>query len=153
MTPRRTDVRITIRSRFDELDLVDSVSEAVLRALHFGEEAIERTSLAVREAAANAILHGNGPDGDDPVSICFRAEHRELTIEVEDCGAGFDPDSLPDPLAPENLLKTTGRGILLMRSFMDDVAFSFETDGGTLVTMRKQMPPPPENGSQTEEND
>jgi serine/threonine-protein kinase RsbW len=153
MTPRQTEVRITIRSRFDELDLVDSVAEAVLHFLHFGSEVVERISLAVREAAANAIQHGNGPESDEPVSIRFGLEGRELTIEVQDGGAGFDPDSLPDPLAPENLLNTGGRGILLMRSFMDDVAFSFQTDAGTLVTLRKQLPTPPEDGTHLEETE
>ncbi len=141
MTLTRPEVRITIRSRFEDLDLVDSMSEALLRHLGFAGEAVERATLAVREAAANAIQHGNGAGSEDPVSIRFQIDGRDLVIEVADRGQGFDPDSLPDPLAPENLLKTSGRGILLMKSLLDDVAFRFEDHGGTVVTMRKHLAP------------
>ncbi len=144
---------MTIRSHFDELELVDSLAEGLLRYLHFDTKSVERTSLAVREAAANAIQHGNGPGGNELVSIRFQIENRHLTIEVSDRGSGFDPDALPDPLAPENLLKASGRGILLMKSFMDEVAFAFQNDGGTVVTMRKRTPSPPEDATNCEEND
>jgi serine/threonine-protein kinase RsbW len=61
-----------------------------------------------------------------------------LEVRVQDQGAGFDPDSLADPTAAENILKSTGRGIFFMRSFMDDVRYSFPSQGGTLVTMVKK---------------
>lgn len=152
MTPGQPEVQITIRSRFVEIDLVDSLSEGLLRSLHFDEVTIERISLAVREATANAIQHGNGPNSDQLVSIRFQVEKQELAIEVADKGKGFDLDAVPDPLAAENLLKRNGRGILLMRSYTDDVEFAFQNGGGTVVTMRKRIPAAPEDGTDTEEN-
>jgi len=151
MSLSQPEVQITIRSRFEELDLVDSLTEGLLRHLGFSGEAVERAALAVREAAANAIQHGNGADSDEPVSLRFQIDKRDLVIEVADLGRGFDPDALPDPLAPENLLKPSGRGILLMKSFVDDVAFRFEDHGGTVVTMRKRITPATQNRSTTEE--
>jgi serine/threonine-protein kinase RsbW len=141
MTLSRPEVQITIHSRFEELDLLDSLSEALLRHLGFRDEAVERAALAVREAAANAIQHGNGADSEEPVVVRFQVDNRDLVIEVADLGQGFDPEALPDPLAPENLLKKSGRGILLMKSLLDDVAFRFEDRGGTVVTMRKRLAP------------
>ena len=130
---------------------MDSLSEALLRHLGFRGEAVERATLAVHEAAANAIQHGNGAGSEAPVTIRFRIDDRDLVVEVADLGRGFDPDALPDPLAPANLLKTSGRGILLMKSFVDDVAFRFEDHGGTVVTMRKRIDTIIEDSSTTEE--
>jgi len=136
-------LRLAMPSRFEELELVDSLMEALLG--HVGCDQDERSNLAlsVREALANAVLHGNRLAADKSVSLEVTLEMTldagELRIQVSDEGAGFDPDAVPDPLAPENLLKPTGRGILLMRNFMDEVSFEFPNSGGTLVFMRKSL--------------
>ncbi len=137
MLTEPAEVRLTIGSRFEDLDLVDTVSGAVLEHVEIPDDYLEHTSLAIREAAANAIEHGNGPGSGKRVEISIRIDVGQLTVEVRDQGAGFDPDRIPDPLAPENLLKPRGRGIFLTRRFMDEVAYEF--DGGTVMIMRKRL--------------
>lgn len=137
MPPRHAELRLTIGSRYEELDLVDALSEAVLKHAQFSGEDLEHAGLAVREAAANAVEHGNGAGSDKPVEVVIRMNDHLLTVRVRDQGAGFDPCAIPDPLAPENLLKPKGRGVFLMRRFMDEVEFDFAP--GTVVTMRKHL--------------
>ena len=116
---------------------------------HAGCDEDERSNLAlsVREAVVNAVLHGNKLEPGKcvrlEVTLEFTLERGlergELAVQVFDEGTGFDLDAVPNPLAPENLLKPTGRGILLMRNFMDEVSFEFPDSGGTLVLMRKSL--------------
>ena len=132
-------VQIDIGSRFENIDLVDSVAEAVLRHAGLDDESVERLGLAIREATANGVQHGNKEQPEKRVSVSFVFDTEELTIRIQDEGGGFDLESLPDPLAPENLFKPRGRGILLMNSFMDEVDFDFHAESGTVVKMRKKL--------------
>lgn len=131
------EVRLAIGSRFEDLDLVDTVADAVLKHTSIPEDQLEHTSLAIREAAANAIEHGNGAGSDKRVDIQILMEEDRLTVIVRDQGEGFDPETVADPLAPENLLKPRGRGIFLTRQFMDEIEYGF--DEGTVMTMRKNF--------------
>jgi|SRR5580693_61863 serine/threonine-protein kinase RsbW len=100
-----------------------------------GEPDTETIGLAVREAIANAMIHGNHCDPEKEVRISVAVdEHCGLSVRVKDSGSGFDPDGLPNPVAPENILAVHGRGILIMRQLMDEVEFKF--DHGTEVRMR-----------------
>ena len=137
MLKETAEVRLTIGSQFEDLDLLDTVSEAVLTHAEIPDDYLEHTALAIREAAANAIEHGNGQGSDEKVDILIRLEAELLTVEVRDRGSGFDPDQIPDPLAPENLLKPRGRGIFLTRRFVDSVEYEF--DGGTVMILRKKL--------------
>lgn len=139
MNSSRLQVRVTIGSRYEDIDLVDLVSEAFFRHVGFVGDDAEKVSLAVRESVANAVLHGNNLDPAKKAEVVFTHYKREMTIEVTDEGGGFDPNSIPDPLAPENLMKPTGRGILLMRQFVDSVDFGFNERGGTTVNMSKRL--------------
>ena len=134
-------VEVNIGSRFDNIDLVDVVTEAVLRHSGMDDESVERLGLAIREAAANGVQHGNKEVPEKRVTVSFVLDKEEVSIRIQDEGEGFDLDGLPDPLAPENLFKPRGRGILLMKSFMDDVNFEFDGDQGTAVTLRKRVTP------------
>jgi len=134
-------VDINIGSRFDNIDLVDVVTEAVLRHSGMDDESVERLGLAIREAVANGVQHGNKEQPEKRVTVSFVLEKGEVSIRIQDQGEGFDLDGLPDPLAPENLFKPRGRGILLMNSFMDEVNFEFDGDQGTAVTLRKRVTP------------
>jgi serine/threonine-protein kinase RsbW len=90
---------------------------------------------ALREALTNAIVHGNREDRRKRAYvICRCTTDGEVSITVQDQGQGFDPDAVPDPTAPENRLRTQGRGIYLMKALMDEVRFE---QGGSLVYMRK----------------
>ncbi len=138
--PATRTVSIKIASRFDMLEMVQTVLQQVSAEVGFDEEAAHYMSVAVRESVVNAIKHGNHHDEAKSVAIDFHVHPKALEVEVRDEGAGFDPDSVPDPVAPENLLKAYGRGIFFMRSFMDDVSYSFPPAGGTVVRMLKRVP-------------
>jgi serine/threonine-protein kinase RsbW len=139
-------IRLRFNSAFEMLDMVQVVSDQVARSLHFDEDALTWMEVAVRESVINAIKHGNRYDLAKQVTVTFTtrpaAAPTELEITVRDQGQGFEPDELPDPLAPENLLKSSGRGIFFMRSFMDDVRLSRVPDGGMEVCLVKKLAPP-----------
>ena len=93
--------------------------------------------LAVREALANAVIHGNNCDPEKTVEISVGVnQNHDLVIIVKDSGPGFDPSAIPNPTAQENLLANRGRGIFLIRQYMDQVDFKF--DHGTEVQMRRR---------------
>jgi serine/threonine-protein kinase RsbW len=94
--------------------------------------------MSVREAMVNAVLHGNAYDPKKRVTLVFEHDGKKLTITIVDEGKGLDAALLPDPLAPENLLKQSGRGIFLMRSFMDDVQIR-NLKPGTEVKLTKSV--------------
>jgi serine/threonine-protein kinase RsbW len=126
------------------LDMVQVVSDRVARLLDFEDDALVWMEVAVRESVINAIKHGNKHDVQKQVFVEFttRPEHEpdELVVSIRDQGAGFDPETLADPLAPENLLKSSGRGIFFMRSFMDDVCIERASEGGMEVRLTKKLP-------------
>lgn len=138
----KLQVDINIGSRFDNIDLVDAVTEAVLRHSGMDDESVERLGLAIREAVANGVQHGNNEKPEKRVTVSFVLDKEEVSVRIQDEGKGFDLEGLPDPLAPENLFKPRGRGILLMNSFMDAVDFEFDGDRGTAVILRKRVPTP-----------
>jgi serine/threonine-protein kinase RsbW len=99
--------------------------------------------VAVRESVINAIKHGNREDQEKLVTIEFSisppAAPTEFIVRVVDEGEGFEPQEVADPLAPENILKSSGRGIFFMRSFMDDVVLRRASEGGMEVRMVKKL--------------
>jgi serine/threonine-protein kinase RsbW len=103
------------------------------------EEAAFGIEMAVREAVTNAMVHGNQEDEAKSVEVIFSCHGNELEVEVRDQGTGFEPTSVPDPTDPANLLKTSGRGIFLMRNFMDKVEWVARPEGGTAVRMTKKF--------------
>lgn len=111
----------------------------IVQSCGVGEEAAFGVEMAVREAITNAIVHGNREDEAKAVEVTFNCLEHELEIEVRDQGKGFDPADVPNPTDPANILKTSGRGIFLIRSFMDDVEWLMRPDGGTTVRMVKKF--------------
>ena len=136
-------VRIEFGSAFDMLDFVQVVSDHVGRLVGLDEDSLHWVSVAVRESVVNAIKHGNKNDESKRVVVEFTPvpghEPEELVIRVEDEGEGFDPEELADPLAPENILKSSGRGIFLIRSFMDDVQLERGKTRGMQIRMVKKV--------------
>jgi serine/threonine-protein kinase RsbW len=94
--------------------------------------------MAVREAAVNAVLHGNEYDPARKIAVGFENTGKALVITIADEGKGFSPETVPDPLAQENLLRGTGRGIFLIRSLMDEVHFR-QLHPGTELTLVKHL--------------
>jgi len=140
----RHDVHLEFTSAFEMLDFVQIVSEHMGRSIGLDEDSRHWVGVAVRESVINAIKHGNRNDSSKRVFVDFEAAPEtvpELTIRVRDQGAGFDPGELADPLAPENLLKASGRGIFLIRNFMDAVHLQRAAEGGMEIQMIKRVQP------------
>ncbi|HEX4961060.1 MAG TPA: ATP-binding protein [Thermoanaerobaculia bacterium] len=133
---------LAVGSRFENIELVQVVLKDCLQRIGMDDDAQHWVDVAVREALANAIKHGNLQDPEKQVQVELAVEGDDLVIRVEDEGVGFDPSLLGDPLAPENLLRPNGRGIFYMRSFMDDVLYGSGPGGGTMVTLRKRYTGP-----------
>ena len=111
---------------------VDRLMLLIRKCVPDGESEVE---IALREALANAIIHGNHENPRKHVHVRFRCNPDEVSIAVKDEGRGFDINEMPDPTAPENIGSGHGRGIYLMKAFMDDVRFE---EGGVEVHMRKR---------------
>ena len=136
-------VRLDFDSTFEMLDLVQVVSDHIARLAGLDEEARHWVNVAVRESVINAIKHGNRNDVAKRVHVEFTPieppdASSGVVIRVRDEGPGFDPESVPDPLAPENLLKGSGRGIFLIRSFMDELRLQRAAEGGMEMVMVKR---------------
>ncbi len=129
---------ISLPSRIESVDEAAIEAEKFVRSLGLGDDLVSAVDLAVRESVANAVKHGNVFDESKNVEIVFANSPEEFLITVRDFGKGFDPDEIPDPTNPDNLLKANGRGILFMRSFMDEVFWKKHEEGGMTVTMKKQ---------------
>jgi len=132
-------VRISIGSRFEHIDLIQVVVDDALGRLGLDEDSRHWVGLAVREAVANAIKHGNRQDPEKEVDVELSIAGDEAIIRVQDHGEGFEPGEVDDPLDPQNLLRPNGRGIFYMKSFMDEITYDFLPEGGTVVTLRKRI--------------
>jgi len=141
-------LHLTVGSRFENVDLVQAAIDQAIAERGADEDARHWVGLAVREAVANAIKHGNRQNPAKRVEVAVRIVDGFVDIRVEDEGEGFDPDKVRDPLAPENLFKSNGRGIFYMRRFMDEVAYDTADSGGTAVVMRKRIRPEPGGGQE-----
>jgi serine/threonine-protein kinase RsbW len=143
MTVRGGLVRLQIPSLFDMVDLVQVLSDRMGQLAAFDEDAVHWIGVAVRESVINAIKHGNREHPDKTVTIEFAftpiEDPTELVVSVTDQGEGFEPEEVADPLAPENILKSSGRGIFFMRNFMDDVTLRRAAEGGMEVRMVKKL--------------
>jgi len=143
MPPEGHVIRIELPSSFELLDLVQILSDRVSGLAGLDEDATHWVSVAVRESVINAIKHGNREDRKKQVTVEFlltpRGQPQEFVVQVLDEGAGFDPDVIANPLDPENVLKSSGRGIFFMRSFMDEVSIARRPEGGMAVRMRKKL--------------
>ena len=118
------------------------VEEAIIKALEegdFSDSDVFAVRMALDEALSNAIKHGNRRDPGKSVSVRFLIEDDTITISVKDEGAGFDYTDMPDPTAPERLELPSGRGLLLMRSYMDSVTFNERGNEVTMVKRGRQL--------------
>ena len=135
-------LRLEFTSAFEMLDLVQVVSDHVGRDVGLDDDSVHWVGVAIRESVINAIKHGNKNDSGKRVFVEFDADAgAALNIRIRDQGPGFDPERVADPLAPENLLKASGRGIFLIRSFMDDVILQRAPEGGMEIRMTKRVQP------------
>lgn len=125
-------------SSLDSVNKVEQAAEELAQKSGLDEDRTFQITMAVREAAVNAVLHGNAYDPQKKITATFENTGSTLIIRISDQGKGLDPSTLPDPLAPENLLSGSGRGIFLIRSFMDEVHFKL-LHPGTELTLIKHL--------------
>ncbi|MCB1033232.1 MAG: ATP-binding protein [Acidobacteria bacterium] len=141
MSSERHEFHLSITSRFENIDLVQTVLNDTLEALGVEEGGRHWIDLAVREAVANAIKHGNAQDPDKRVRVDFAVDGDDAVIRVRDEGGGFNPEMVADPLDASKKLSPGGRGLLYMQRLMDQVTHLEHPDGGTEVVLRKRITP------------
>lgn len=125
---------LTLPSVFGSVETLEQMAESFALRAGFDEEGVCDIVLVVREAAVNAVLHGNRHDPTKVIRAEFAVTSETLTIQISDEGEGFDPERVVDPLLEENRLRTSGRGVFLMRSIMDEVNF-MHLNQGTKITL------------------
>lgn len=133
---------LTLCSDLMAVEALDQIGRSFALLASFSEEESTAVGLAVREAAANAVKHGNRLDPSKTVAAEFRITVAGLRILISDQGTGFSTHAVADPLHEDNLLKPSGRGLLLMRTIMDEVCFSdptaVNTNCGTTISLFKK---------------
>jgi serine/threonine-protein kinase RsbW len=129
----------SLDSTLESVDSAEELAVSVAQRIGFDEDELMKIGMAVRESMVNAVVHGNRYNAHKKVR--FRVSHspERFTIVIADEGDGFDLANIPDPLAPENLMRTSGRGIFLIRSFMDEFEMRHREPQGTEVTLVKYV--------------
>lgn len=130
---------MSLSSRFENIEMAQHLCGKLLDGHELPDETRHWILMALREVLANAIKHGNAQDRGKRVHLEMDVTGEILKIRVRDEGAGFDPDKVDDPLAPENKFKTSGRGIFYMKTFMDDVRFQRVEGGGMEIVLTKNL--------------
>ena len=124
---------LEIESDPNNLITVEEFVNYFCKDVNLPDEKLSNVLLAVTEATTNAIIHANKCDHTKKVTIDASDENSKLIIKIKDEGEGFDPGNIPDPTEPENLLKDSGRGIYLMKVYMDDLQYNRTPSGMELV--------------------
>jgi serine/threonine-protein kinase RsbW len=132
-------IRMSLSSRFENIEMAQHLCGKLLEGWDLNEETTHWILMALREALANAIKHGNAQDLAKRVHLEMDVKDHTLRIRIRDEGTGFDPGEVLDPLAPENRFKTSGRGIFYMKTFMDEVRFSRTDGGGMEIVLTKDL--------------
>jgi len=125
-------------STLDSVDRADSLIMDAATAAGFPEDDLHKIGMATRECMVNAVVHGNRYNANKTVHLQVSGAQDYLKIRITDQGEGFDPAALPNPLAEENLLRHSGRGIFLIRAFMDEVEVKPASPHGTEVMLLKK---------------
>jgi serine/threonine-protein kinase RsbW len=137
--PAPLTASLVLSSRFENIEVAERVLRDLCERAGCNEEDLRPLLSALWEALANAIRHGNRRQADRRVLVEYAVDDDAAVITVYDQGEGFDPDTVPDPTAPENLLRPSGRGIFFMKQLMDRVEFTSPPAGGTCVTMKRRL--------------
>jgi serine/threonine-protein kinase RsbW len=136
--PKR--IEVTLETVLDSVDLAESIVMRVAEAAGFDEEDLHKIGMSVREGVINAYNYGNQQDRGRKLFLKVELEEKRMVIRIIDQGAGFDMGEVPDPLAEENLMRTSGRGLFLMKSFMDEFIVQRGPTGGAELVMAKNYP-------------
>ena len=142
MEPESKHLELTLQTKVESVSLAEEACLRVAEAAGFGEDECYRIGMSVREGVINAFHYGNEERPEKKIYLSVEMTPEKMVIRVLDEGAGFDVKKVPDPLAEENLLSTSGRGIFLMRAFMDEFEVAQGRTGGAEVIMTKRLPGP-----------
>jgi serine/threonine-protein kinase RsbW len=140
MTPGTKQLEVTLETQVESVNLAEEMCLRVAEAAGFGEEECYRIGMSVREGVINAFHYGNQERPEKKIYLCVELTGDKFVIHVTDEGKGFRLSDVPDPLAEENLLSTSGRGIFLMRAFMDEFDVVPGSTGGAEIIMAKKLP-------------
>ena len=140
MAAKNQRIEVTLETLLESVDLAESISMRVAEAAGFPEEEIHKIGMAVREGVINAYNYGNQQDRLKKIMMTVELQPETMTVRVLDQGKGFELKEIPDPLAEENLLRTSGRGLFLMRAFMDEFKVERGPQGGAELIMIKKLP-------------
>jgi serine/threonine-protein kinase RsbW len=141
-------LEVTLQTLLESVDLAENIVVGVAEAAGFGGEDVHKIGMAVREGVVNAYNYGNQQDQSKKISITVEFAPEKMVIRILDEGPGFELNEVPDCLAEENLMRASGRGLFLMRAFMDDFQVHRNPAGGAELVMVKNLPAPvSSNGS------
>lgn len=147
MTAGAKHLEITLETQVESVNLAEEMCLRVAEAAGFGEDDCYRIGMSVREGVINAFHYGNQERPEKKIYLAVDITTEKLIIHVLDEGTGFTLADVPDPLAEENLLSTSGRGIFLMRAFMDEFDVVTGRTGGAEIVMSKKLPLPGGNSA------
>lgn len=133
-------IEITLETLLDSVDLAESICMRIAEASGFDEEDLHKIGMSVREGVINAYNYGNQQDRRKKIMLTIELSPETYTVRVLDQGKGFEVHTVPDPLAEENLLRTSGRGLFLMRAFMDVFEVRRGPGGGAELVLVKKLP-------------
>ena len=139
-------LEVTLETQVESVNLAEEMCLRVAEAAGFGEDDCYKIGMSVREGVINAFHYGNKERPEKKIYLAVDLTTDKMIIHVTDEGAGFSLDDVPDPLAEENLLSTSGRGIFLMRAFMDEFEVVAGRTGGAEIVMAKRLPLPGGHG-------
>ncbi len=133
-------LEVTLATALESVDLAESIVTRVAKTAGFDDEEVHKLGIAVREGVVNAYNYGNRQDPHKKIHLEIEFEPERMIVHVADEGAGFELGEVPDPLAEENLMRTSGRGLFLMRAFLDDLTVRRRAGGGAELVMSKNLP-------------
>jgi serine/threonine-protein kinase RsbW len=142
MTPETKHLEVVLDTHVESVNLAEEMCLRVAEAAGFGEDECYRIGMAVREGVINAFHYGNQEKPEKKIHLAIDLSTEQMVIRVMDEGKGFKLVDVPDPLAEENLLSTSGRGIFLMKAFMDEFDVLPGRTGGAEIVMAKKLPLP-----------
>jgi serine/threonine-protein kinase RsbW len=145
MTDENKHLEVMLETQVESVNLAEEMCLRVAEAAGFGEDDCYRIGMSVREGVINAFHYGNQEKPEKKIYLAVDLTPDKMTIHVLDEGRGFNLADVPDPLAEENLLSTSGRGIFLMRAFMDEFDVLTGQNGGAEIVMSKKLPVPGES--------
>ena len=140
MAPETKHLEVILETQVESVNLAEEMCLRVAEASGFGEDECYRIGMAVREGVINAFHYGNQEKAEKKIHLAIDLTQDKMVIKVTDEGKGFQLKDVPDPLAEENLLSTSGRGIFLMRAFMDEFDVVPGSTGGAEIVMTKKLP-------------